>query len=484
MKIFLDCVPATYFIMENVFKINKNYGGKRNMKKQNNLLTEGNMAKTLIYFVWPFLLAMLLQTLYGAADLIIVGQFSTTPEVSGVAVGSQVMTLITNLIVGFTSGITVLLGRYAGAKNNKKMRRVLGNSIILFFVLAIIIVLGMFIFDDKIIEIMHTPEEAVHAVKNYLFVCNIGVFFIMGYNIVRGIMMGLGDSRTPLICVLIACVLNIVVDIILVKFFNMGAFGAAVATSFSQGVSFIFSFIYLYKKGIGFKFRGRNIKISGTEAGDILKIGVPLALQNCLVIFSFLAITAITNRMGVVVSASVGIVEKLMEFLPMPSFALSTAISVIVAQNYGAGKYNRTKECLYIGMIITAIISVIAYTCCQFFSTDMTRLFSNDTEVIKSAAEYLRAYSLDCVAISFVFSFNGFFIGYTKAKFTMIHSVVTSFIIRIPLVYYFCLIAHKSLYTIGLASPASTTVSFIICLVYWKMFKIPEEKAKNVSVAV
>lgn len=314
------------------------------MKQQQNSLLEGNMIKTLLYFAWPFLLAMLLQTLYGAADLIIVGQFSSTSQVAGVAVGSQVMALVTNLIVGFTSGITVLLGKYIGAGDRKKLRRLLGSSIILFFILAVIVVTGMFIFNDRIIEIMHTPKEAVSPVKDYLLICNLGIFFIVGYNIVRGILMGLGDSRTPLICVLIACILNIVTDIILVKYFHMGALGAAIATSFSQAVSFIFALFYVYKRGVGFKFKRKNINLLKRETFDILKVGIPLAVQNCLVICSFLAITAITNRMGVVVSASVGVVEKIMEFIPMPSFALSTAISVIVAQNYGAKNMTEQKN--------------------------------------------------------------------------------------------------------------------------------------------
>ena len=444
------------------------------MREQKNSLLEGSIVRTLIYFTWPFLLAMLLQTMYGAADLIIVGRFSSTSEVAGVAVGSQVMALVTNLIVGFTSGITVLLGKYIGAGDRKKLRRLLGSSIILFFILALFIVAGMFIFNEKIITIMHTPQEAVGAVRNYLLVCNLGVFFIMGYNIVRGILMGLGDSKTPLYCVLIACILNIAGDIVLVKYFHMGALGAAVATSFSQAASFIFSLFYLYKKGVGFKFKRKNINLLRKETTDILKVGIPLAVQNCLVICSFLAITAITNRMGVVVSASVGVVEKVMEFAPMPSFTLSTAISVIVAQNYGAKKYQRTKECMYIGMAVTVTIAVIAYICCQFFSEEITGLFSNDGAVIISAAEYLRGYSLDCIAIGFVFAFNGFFIGYGKANFTMLHSIGTSLIVRIPLVYYFCLVAGKSLHTIGLASPTSTGVSLVICLIYWKIFRIPE----------
>lgn len=444
------------------------------MGEKKNTLLEGSITKTLIYFAWPFLLAMLLQTLYGAADLIIVGRYSLTSEVSGVAIGSQVMALITNLIVGFTSGITVLLGKYMGAGDKRQLRRVLGSSIILFFILALLIVIGMFAFNEKIIKVMQTPQEAIGAVRNYLLVCNFGVFFIVGYNIVRGILMGLGDSKTPLYCVLIACILNIAGDIVLVKYFHMGALGAAIATSFSQAASFIFSLLYLYKKGIGFKFKKKNINLLRKETTDILKVGIPLAVQNCLVICSFLAITAITNRMGVVVSASVGVVEKIMEFAPMPSFALSTAISVIVAQNYGAKKYKRTKDCMYIGMIVTVTIAVIAYICCQFFSKELTSLFSKDTQVIISAAEYLKGYSLDCIMIGFVFAFNGFFIGYGKADFTMFHSIATSLIVRIPLVYYFCLIAKKDLHTIGFASPTSTGVSLIICLIYWKIFKIPE----------
>lgn len=444
------------------------------MKEQKNNLLEGSIIKTLIYFTWPFLLAMLLQTMYGAADLIIVGRFSSTSEVAGVAVGSQVMALVTNLIVGFTSGITVLLGKYIGAGDKKKLRRLLGSSIILFFILALVIVVGMFVFNERIIAIMHTPQEAVGAVRNYLLVCNLGVFFIMGYNIVRGILMGLGDSKTPLYCVLIACVLNVAGDIILVKYFHMGALGAAVATSFSQAASFIFSLLYLYKKGVGFKFRRKNINLLKKETIDILKVGIPLAIQNCLVICSFLAITAITNRMGVVVSASVGVVEKIMEFIPMPSFALSTAISVIVAQNYGAKKYERTKECLYVGMGVTVGIAIVAYSCCQIFGEEIAGIFSKDREVIISATEYLKGYSLDCIALGFVCAFNGFFIGYGKANFTMAHSIATSLIVRIPLVYYFCIVIKKSLYVIGFASPISMGVSLIICLIYWKIFRVPE----------
>ncbi len=440
---------------------------------EKNLLTKGNIWKTLICFSFPFLFAMLLQTMYGAADLIIVGRYSVTSEVSGVAIGSQVMTFITNLIVGVTSGITVLLGKYKGAENNKKLRRILGSSIILFSVMALIIITIMHIFNDKIIFLMHTPKEAVEAVKNYLFVCNIGIFFIVGYNIVRGLMMGLGDSKTPLICVIVACILNILIDIILIKHFHMGAFGAAIATCISQAASFIFSLLYLYKKGLGFKFKRKNIVFFKNEAKDIFKMGIPLGIQNCLVILSFLAITAITNRMGVIVSASVGIVEKIMEFLPMPSLALSTAVSVAVAQNYGAKKYERTKKYMFAGMIIMSIISFCAVGVCYLFSENITALFSNDIKVIKSSAEYLKSYSIDCIAIAFVFAFNGFFIGYGKINFTMFHSIFVSFAVRIPLVYYLCLISQKSLYTIGLASPISTFISLIICLIYWKKFKIP-----------
>ena len=451
------------------------------MKKQENVLLEGNMMKTLIRFSFPFLLAMLLQTLYGAADLIIVGRYSATSEVSGVAIGSQVMALITNMIVGFTSGITILLGRYIGAGNKRKLRRILGSSIIFFFILAVVIVVGMFALNDKTVQLMQTPVEAISPAKKYLLVCSVGVFFIMGYNIVRGIMMGLGDSKTPLLCVLIACILNVGGDIILVKYFHLGALGAAIATSISQAASFLFSLFYLYKKGIGFKFKRKNINLLKEETWDILKMGVPLAVQNTLVIFSFLAITAITNRMGVVVSASVGIVEKIMEFIPMPSFALSTAISVVVAQNYGARKYKRTKECMYVGMLITTIIAIFAYISCQFFSENMTGLFSKDMDVVRSAGEYLRGYSLDCIMISLVFSFNGFFIGYGKTNFTMIHSIATSSIVRIPLVYYFCLIAEKPLYILGFACPISTAVSLIICLIYWKNFNILKERKYSFS---
>lgn len=441
------------------------------------MLTDGNVTGTLLRFAVPFLLALLLQTLYGAVDMMIVGQFGTTADQSGVAIGSQIMSLISYMLVGFTTGITVLLGRALGEQDEKKLQKILGNSILLFAAVAVILTAILLLFQDALVAVMQTPAEAVTNTRQYLFFCGIGIVFIVGYNVVRGIMMGLGDSKTPLLCVMIACIMNIGLDLIFVKFLGMGAAGAALATCISQAMGFLFSLAHLMRKGVGFAFAPAQICFDRRQFLSVLKMGGPLAVQNTLIMVSFLAITVITNSMGVVTSASVGVVEKAIEFLIMPSSALGTAISAMVAQNYGAGEHERAKQCLFAGMKVSLIIAVLICGYCYFWSDSITGLFSKDPEVIALAAEYLQPYSLDCLVLVVTYSFNGYFIGYGKSSFTMIHNIISSIFVRIPMVYILCMKLGASLFVLGFVPPVSTCVSAAACLIYWKIFRIPGESA-------
>ena len=431
-----------------------------------NKLTQGKVYHSLIRFAAPFLLAHLLQVFYGATDLFVVGQFATTADVSAVAIGSQVMNLFTYAVIGVTTGATVLLGRYFGSNKPKELAKTVGSAIVLFSFLAVILTILLSLCRDQIVFIMSTPEEAVPGTQAYLGICFLGVAFIVGYNVVSGILRGLGDSKTPLLFVAIACAINVVMDFLLVCGFHMGAKGAAMATVGAQGVSFFFALFFLKRRGLGFRFGWRDIGFHPVQIRLILKNGLPLALQDALVSASFLLITIIVNHMGLVASAAVGVVEKLIGFLMLPSIAMSAAVAAMVAQNVGAGQYPRAKKCMWGGVAFSLAFAVVICLFCQFWGATLTGLFTSETSVKLAAADYLRSYSIDCVMVAFVFSFNGYFNGCGRSIFSMAHSLTTTFLFRIPLSLLFSKVSFTSLYLMGVAAPFSTFVSLILCLIY------------------
>ena len=310
----------------------------------NDELLNGSVFKSLMLFAIPFMLSNLLQVLYGAADLFVVGHFATTSDVSAVSIGSQTMAMLTNLILGFTTGITVLLGQFFGAKKEKELAATVGSSVVLFTMIAVTISIILFLTNHQIVGLMHTPNDAISATRSYLYICSLGTVFIVGYNAVSAILRGLGDSKTPLLFVAIACVINVIVDFILVDGYQMGAAGAAIATVLAQAGAFIFSLIYLKYKGLGFKFNRQDISF------NLPKVGLPIGLQSALVGISFLLITVIVNGMGLVASASVGVVEKLIEFLMLPAIALGNAVATMTAQNFGAEQYSRAYKSMRYGI--------------------------------------------------------------------------------------------------------------------------------------
>ena len=297
-------------------------------------LLKENVFKALMIFALPYMFSNLLQVFYGSADMFVVGQFGHTFDVSGVSIGSQAMALITNLVLGLTTGVTVLLGQYLGSKSYRDLSKTIGGAIVLFLIIALGLTFVMLSFNNEITLLMNTPKEAIEATKSYLSICSAGIIFIVGYNVVSSILRGLGDSKKPLLFVFIACMINIVVDFVLVGYFHMGAKGAAIATVSAQGFSFFFALVYLCKKGIGYSFYKEDICFS-KYIQKIMQIGFPLGLQSVLVNISFLIITIIVNQMGLIASASLGVVEKLMGFLMLPAIALGSALASLIALNVG-----------------------------------------------------------------------------------------------------------------------------------------------------
>ena len=426
-------------------------------------LTEGRVAPTLVRFALPFMLSSLLQSLYGAADLFVVGQYAGAAAVSGVSIGSQIMSTVTMLILSLSMGGTVLIGNCIGSRDEDGAATAIGTQASLFALFAVVLTPLMLFGADVGVALMQTPPEAVADARDYVFTCSMGLPFIVGYNALSGIFRGLGDSKTPVYFVALATVINIAADFWLVGGLHMGSTGAAIATITAQGLSFVAALIFLMKKGFPFPFTRRHLRLNGRAARRILKVGGPLALQSTSVHLSFMIISAIINTMGLIASAAVGVTEKIMAFAFLPPDAFAAALAAMTAQNIGAGKPKRALEALKWSILFSRAVGLLVCGFANLFPEVLPAIFTTDGEVIGAAGLYMRTYSIDCILVAFVFSFNNYFSGCGNAVISMIHNVIATFAVRIPVTLLMSRVKGATLLHMGLAAPAASLLSVIIC---------------------
>ena len=385
-----------------------------NMEKN---LTQGSIFKNIVVFSLPFLLSYFLQTLYGMADLFIAGQFNGANVISAVSIGSQVMHMFTAMIVGLAMGGTVLIGQAVGARDSKKVSNVIGNTITLFIIIAVFITFILLVLCRKIVLVVQTPIESIDETVSYLKICFIGIPFIVAYNVISSIYRGLGDSKSPMIFITIACVINIILDYLFMGILGMKASGAAIATVLAQTFSVIISIVFMTKTKNRIKISKTDLILKSKTARSILKIGVPVCCQDGFIQISFMIITVIANRRGVDVAAAVGIVEKIICFLFLvPSTMLST-VSSIAAQNIGAVFFDRAEKTLWLGTSIAATIGLIFALVFQFAAKPILSLFTSENVVIDLGVQYIKSYVFDCFFAAIHFSFRDIFVLWENQSF-------------------------------------------------------------------
>lgn len=434
---------------------------------QTRRLTEGRVGPALIRFAGPYLLSSFLQALYGAADLFVVGRFTGSAAVSAVSTGSQVMQMITGLMLGISMGGTVLIGRRVGQRDQAGVAQAIGTLAVLLGIVALVLAPGVALLSEAAARLMRTPAQAMDMAQTYIFICALGIPFIVGYNAVSGVFRGLGDSKTPVFFIAIACLVNVGADFWLVGGLGMGAAGAALATVTAQGVSFFCALFYMKKRGFDFPLNRRHFRLQGRAARAILRVGLPLATQDVLVSLSFLIITAIINGLGLVASASVGVVEKIITFAMLPPSAFASAVATMTAQNEGAGLHHRALKGLKCGVGYSLAFGLLVCGCAQLWPESLTAAFSGDPLVIQAAGQYLRAYAIDCIFVAFVFNMNGYFNGCGRSVISLAHSLAATFLARIPLSYLFSRMGSQSLYPMGLAAPLASLLSIAILALYF-----------------
>lgn len=431
-----------------------------------NDLTQGNILKVLIGFAVPFLFASFMQAFYGAVDLMTVGQFSGTSAISAVNIGSQIMQIITSFVIGVSMGTTVILGQYVGGKDEKGSALTVGTSTLLFFAFALVIMPIMLWQTVPLVNIMQTPMEAAVETTQYVRICSLGLPFIIAFNVIAAILRGVGDSRTPMVFVGIACVMNVIGDFILVGALDCGVSGAAAATILAQGISSLCGIGYLWKKGFPFPFHRCQIRLNWSILKKILYVGVPIALQDTLINVSFMVITVVANRRGVVASSAVGVVEKIIMFMFLVPSAMLSSISAITAQNIGAGQKKRADATLKYGMVIATFFGIVMCALSQLIPEVFAGIFTKDYNVAAAAGDYLRTYSIDCILVGITFCVNGYLCGIEKSIVTFVHNTISIFFVRIPVAYFMSVAFPDSLMPMGLASPAGSVVSIMILSIY------------------
>ena len=436
------------------------------MNKSQNF-TDGKIFSSLIRFALPVLLALFLQAMYGAVDLLIVGHFGGETAdvfVSAVSTGSQIMMTLTIVITGLAMGLTVYVGERIGAGKKEEAGEIIGTGISLFGVISLIVSVVMVFASSVLAKLMRAPAEAFDNTVWYVAICSAGTLFIVAYNLVGSIFRGIGDSKIPLLTVTIACVLNILGDLLLVAVFHMGAVGAAIATIFAQAMSVIISMFVIRKRKMPFNFSRKYIRLNTTHIKSILKLGTPIALQDLLVSISFLVILAIVNNLGLNESAGIGVAEKVCAFIMLIPSSFMQSMSAFVAQNIGASKYDRAKKALCYGIASSLAVGfVVGYF--SFFHGDiLAGIFAKDTAIIVPAAQYLKAYAIDCVFTAFLFCFMGYFNGYGNTTFVMIQGIIGGICVRLPVSWIMSKIEPVSLFRIGLATPISTVIQIILCV--------------------
>ena len=435
--------------------------------------TQGSIFGKMIHFMLPILGALVLQAMYGAVDLLIVGRFGTGAGISAVSTGSSVMNLVTFVLCALATGVTILMGRYLGERTPEKIGPLLGSAIAFFGLLTVIFSAALLLFARPLALLMQAPAQAVELTVQYIRICGAGFVFVVAYNLISSIFRGMGNSRLPLLFVAIACVVNIAGDLLLVAVFHMDVAGAAIATILAQGVSVGLSLVIIRREKLPFSLKRSDIRFGG-EIRRFVRIGLPLALQELLTSLTFLALCAFINRLGLDASNGYGIAQKIQSFVLLIPSAIMQCMASFVAQNVGAGREDRARKGMLCGMGVGCSIGVVIGLLAFFRGELLASIFSGNPQDIARAAEFLKGFAPEAVVTCILFAFMGYFNGHSRSLFVMLQGLAQSFLVRLPMSYVMSIQPNASLTNIGLAAPAATVFGIVLCLLYYRRMQREE----------
>ena len=433
--------------------------------------TQGNIFQKLIQFMLPTLGALVLQAMYGAVDLLVVGRFGSSVGISGVSTGSTFLNMVTFVTTAMATAVTVLIGRRLGEKQENKIGALLGNTITLFTIVAAVFTALMVTLAQPIARLMQAPSVALDVTVQYIRICGGGIVFVIAYNVLSYIFRGLGDSKTPLIFVAVACCINIAGDLLFVAVFHWDVAGAAYATILAQACSVVMALILLKRRNIPFARVHRKDLRPSAEMRHLLSIGLPLALQEFLTQVSFLCLVAFINRLGLNASSGYGVANKIVAFVMLVPSSLMQSMASFVSQNVGAGREDRARKAMYNGMLIGASMGALVVLIIYLWGDVISSLFTSNPAYIAQSWDYLRGFGPEAVVTSVLFSFVGYYNGHQRSNWVLIQALLQTFIVRLPMAYLMSIQPHASLMHIGFAAPSATVFGILLNIGYYIYFR-------------
>lgn len=425
----------------------------------------------------PLIVTNLFQALYNIVDMMIVGKYAGAAGLSAVTIGGQVTQVILCVVLGISNAGAVMIAQLAGAKRQNEIPRTLGTMIVTFFVIAMVLTVSIILFTDPLLRLLNTPQESFGQTVSYLRICMIGTVFIYFYNLMSGVLRGVGNSRTPMLLVLFSLVLNIFLDWLFVGVFNKNAAGAAVATVIAQVVCAGLIIIYMFRETDFVVWDKSLFCVDRQKLNMLLKIGLPQSVQFTLTNLSFLFIAGLVNTYGVYASAATGAAGKLSSFAVLSGQAVMGAIITMSAQNIAAQKYKRALQGMGMGILYALPLSVVFYILSFVQPEKMLGLFTQDPQVLAVGGPYLQIVAVSFVIESVMFCMMGVLTGAGYTNITMICAIISAFGVRYGLAWFLSSVASMGFLGIAMAYPFAPLSSTVICLVFilsgkWKKNRV------------
>ncbi|HAU5238438.1 TPA: MATE family efflux transporter [Clostridioides difficile] len=428
-------------------------------------LTTGHEGKSIFFFAMPMLIGSLFQQLYNTADSIIVGRFIGKEAMAAVSGANPIMFLLVAALMGVSLGFSILVSQFYGSGDLKKVKTTIDTTYILLFIGSILISILGIVFGGPMLRLMNTPESVFSQSKLYLTIIFGGILFSAGYNSVSAILRGLGDSITPLYFLIIATILNIVLDLTFIVVLKMGVEGVALATIIAQAVSFIISIIYLNKKHEVLKFKIKGIIYDNKIFKDGLRLGLPSGVQQMLFSIGNMALQFLVNSYGTSAMAAFGAGLRIENFISLPIMNLGSAVSTFVAQNIGAGENERVKKGIRESIKMTLVLAVIVIALILLFRENLIALFNTDKDVIKIGSSYLFIIGPFFLFIGTSFVLSSAMKGAGDSMFALISSIVSLWLGRLPASYMLSRFFGTNGIWMGI--PFGWTLGLIVTVIYY-----------------
>ena len=437
------------------------------MKYTGSDFTSGNLFSRLIRFSLPFFLTNLVQAFYNIADIMVISRFCGSEGIAGASIGGNITMTVIFSIIGLCNGGAIMVAQYLGMKSEKDVRETISTTMGIMLILSVLTTALMLFFAVPVLHLLNTPDEAFSATRTYMTICMSGAVFIFGYNTLFAILRGLGDSRTPMYFGVFSCLLNVILDLLFTGLLGFDVAGAAAATVISQAAAMVGCILFLRGRSPYFSFSLSGLHIHPGKVGMLFRLGIPGAIQSAIVSGGFLIVSSITNSLGVTAASAVAVAGKVNNFAQMPADAFGTAAGSMIGQNMGAGKYDRVRGVLKSSILISLLIGGVMFVLVQAFPTFWMGLLVTDSEVIKTAVPYLRVTAFDYLLVALVFPLNSLCNGSGHTLFTMIPSIASSVIFRVPVAWFCVKVLDLGLAGVGISTPTGTLSAIIICAVYY-----------------